>query len=180
MLSILNEGFDHHDLEGILIPKVSVDEYESKMGENSDIVTITFIVKSEQASQDLCGWFEKGYDFVIDAKASEGELAPGKYLVFVEINRRRSVPERLIEMLEGLEPLSNMVLSDWTVVVDDEDYPADVDALKNVIITSPQEYRLQKENEGELNEMRQIAGLKNKPVYEPDEYIRSLKQIAGL
>lgn len=180
MAMILSEGFDYHDLEGIIIPTVSVDEYVAKMGDNSDIVTVTFMLKSEQAAKDLSGWFEKGYDFVLDAKVSDGELAPGKYLLFVEMNRRRSVPERIVDMLDGLETLTNFKLSDWTIVVDDEEYPADVDSLSSAIITSPHEYRIQKEKEDELNEMRQIAGLRNKRIYESDREIRDMLTIAGL
>ena len=95
----LNEGLDYHDLEGQLEPVVSVDEYAANMGKDSDIVTIAFIIRSEQAGNDLVDWFEKGYDWVLDAQVSEGEISPGKYLVFVELNRRSSVPERIIELL---------------------------------------------------------------------------------
>lgn len=177
----LMEGFDHGDLENILLPHVTVDEYEAQMGENADVITLAFIVKSKNAGKDLEGWFERGYDWVLDAKISDGELSPGKYLVFVELNRRRSAPQRIVELIEDLETLSNLTVSDWTVKVDDEEHPADVDVLSNAIITSPQEYREQKENEDEINDMRGIAGLDNKDLYdEPDEEIRSMKTIAGL
>lgn len=177
----LMEGFDHGDLEHILLPHVSVDEYEAKMGENADVITLAFIVNNEQAGKDLSGWFERGYDWVLDAKVSEGELSKGKYLVFVEFNRRRSSPERIVQLIEDLETLTNVSVSDWTVKVDDEEHPANAEVLSKVIITSPQEYREKKESEDELNDMRGLAGLDNKDIYgEPDEEIRNMKTIAGL
>lgn len=181
MSKFLLEGFDHGDLENVLLPILSVDEYEAKMGKNSDVITIAFIVKSEQSGKDLAGWFERGYDWVLDAKVSEGEINPGMYLVFVEFNRRRSAPERIIELIEDLETLTNYDVSDWEVKIDDENYPAEIERLSNAIITSPQEYRKAKENEEELNDMREIAGLKNKNLYdEPDEEINNIKSIAGI
>lgn len=176
----ITEGFDHGDLVKILLPKVTVDEYKSRVGADSDIVTLAFTVKSEDAGKDLCSWFERGYDFVLDSKVSDGETQSGYYLVFVEMNRRRSVPERIIKLLSDLKTLSDIKLKDWTVVVNEEDYDADVDVLKQVIITSPSEYKLEKENEGELNEMRMIAGLDSVKLYEQDEAIRNIKTIAGL
>ena len=94
--TILNEGLDYHDLEGQMVPTVTVDEYEAHMGTNSEIVTLAFTVKSQAAGNDLADWFERGYDWVLDAQVSEGEIRPGKYLVFVEMNRRSSVPKRII------------------------------------------------------------------------------------
>ena len=150
---IINEGLDYHDLEGIVLPVVSVDEYSAQMGKDSEIVTIAFTVKNKKAGEDLADWFERGYDFVLDAQVSDGELTTGKYLVFVEMNRRTSVPERIVTLLDDMETLTNMQLKDWTVIVDEEEYEADEDILKQVITLSPHNYRIDDEREEELNEM---------------------------
>ena len=89
---IINEGLDYHDLEGIVMPVLSVDEYSAQMGKDSEIVTLAFTVNNKKAGEDLSDWFERGYDFVLDAQVSDGELSTGKYLVFVEMNRRTTVP----------------------------------------------------------------------------------------
>lgn len=87
MTKILNEGLDYHDLEGQMDPTVTVDEYAAHMGRDSEIVTLSFVTHSEAAGNDLADWFERGYDYVLDAEVSDGEVSPGKYLVFVEMNR---------------------------------------------------------------------------------------------
>ena len=68
----LFENLDHHDMVGQIIPNVSIDEYKAQAGSDDEIVTIAFTVKGDQASQDLCDWFERGYDWILDAAVSEG------------------------------------------------------------------------------------------------------------
>lgn len=176
----ITEGLDFNDMEGQIEPIITVDEYAAKMGKDSDIVTVSFTVKSEQAGQDLVDWFERGYDFILDASLSDGEVEVGKYLVFVEMNRRSAVPDRIIEILKDLKTLTSLKLTDWTVQVEGEDYEPDEKILRQVIICNPGEYRQIKENEDELNEMRSIAGLDSKNIHEESEYTRKIKNMAGL
>lgn len=181
----INESLDYHDMVGHIEPIMSVDEYQAKMGKDSDIVTLTFIIDNEEAGRDLVNWFERGYDFILDASVSDGELSPGKWLVFLEMNRRASVPNKIITLLTDLQTLTDFDLKDWTIEVDDKEYKADEEILKKVIIKSPHEYRLQNNEEG-LNEMRSIAGLDVEPIYadnENNQYndeLRNFKSIAGL
>jgi len=181
--TILNEGLDYHDLEGQMLPVVTVDEYAAHMGKDSEIVTLAFTVKSEAAGNDLVDWFERGYDWVLDAQVSEGEVKPGQYLVFVEMNRRTSVPKRIIELLDDLETLTALPVKDWTVIVDDEEYSPEEDVLKQVITISPHDYRETEEvEEEEINEMRERAGLDVKPIHadKQDADIKAFKSMAGL
>lgn len=182
----LNEGLDYHDLEGQLEPIISIDEYAAHMGKDSEIVTIAFIVRSQAAGGDLADWFERGYDWVLDAEVSEGELTPGRYLVFVEISRRTSAPGRIIELLDDLETLSDIPLKDWTVRVSEEDHPAEEEVLAQVLTVSPHEYREEddakaEEDEAGLNEMRVAAGIEAKKLYKgTDPSIKAFKALAGL
>ena len=106
MTKILREGLDYQDFVGQIDNFVSVDEYVAKMGDDSDIVTLAFVVKGRTIGEDLSDWFERGYDWVLDAQVSDGELDTGKYLVFVEMNRRSTVPERIVSLLEDLKTLT--------------------------------------------------------------------------
>jgi hypothetical protein len=183
---IINEGLDYMDMVYQVEPELSVDEYAAKMGKDSDIVTLAFIVNSEAAGDDLVDWFERGYDWVLDASVSEGELSPGKYLVFVEMERRSKTASRIIELLEDLETLTGLSLDDWSIEVEGETYDADKDKLKEVIAISPHEYREEHEDEdgedgAELNEMRQRAGLDTVNKFgEPDSDLKAFKAMAGL
>jgi hypothetical protein len=180
----LNENLDYHDLAGQVISTLSVDEYSAKAGTDDEIVTLAFIVRGTQASQDITDWFERGYDWVLDAQVSEGEYVPGKNLVFVEMPRRTKSAERIIELLQDLETLTDIKLTEWTISVDGEEYDADVEVLKSVIISSPHDYREahpEGEEEAELNEMREIAGIPHKDVYkEHDQTLKNFLAKAGL
>jgi hypothetical protein len=179
MRNKLNESLDYHDMVNQITPVVTVDEYSAKMGDDDEIVTLSFIVRGEQASNDLVDWFERGYDWILDAQVSDGEFSLGKYLVFVEIDRRLAVPKRIIELLEDLETLTDIPISDYTIKIEGEEYPAELDKLAKVIITSPHEYRQRKEKD--LNEMRELSGMEpNKIFKEQDAEIKQFKAIAGL
>lgn len=180
MKKVLNEGLDYHDMKDQVVNKITVDEYAARAGRDSDIITITFTVKSKLASKDLTTWLEMGYDFIVDASESTGEIKPGEYLVFAEMQRRMSAPERIIEILSDLQTLTDISLDEWEVEVDDSTYPANKEQLLKAIITSPHEYREQKEHEKELNEYRQIAGLETSKMHQDDEYIKSIKELAGI
>jgi hypothetical protein len=177
----LNEGLDYHDMKGQIDPKVSVDEYAAKMGEDSQIVTLTFILKNKEAAKDLVSWLEIGYDYILDASVSDGEVEPGKWLVFVEMKRRSNVPEKIVQILKDLETLTDRDVKDYVLKIDDEEYDANEDVLKQVIILNPREYEREKGEDEELNEMRQIAGLPNKKVYtDIDMEIKDYMNKAGL
>lgn len=181
-MTIINESLDYNDMIGQLDSVVSIDEYTAKMGPDNEVVTLSFIVRSKLAGDDLVSWFEKGYDFVLDASTSEGELAPGKYVVFVEMDRRSRVPQRIIELLTDLKTLTDIPVSDWIVKIDDEEYPASEEIIREKVILNPNEYKAEKENENELNEMRLAAGLEPKKIYtEPkDSLLRDFVTAAGL
>ena len=128
-------------------------------------------------------WFERGYDWVLDSQVSEGEVKPGQYLVFVEMNRRTSVPKRIIELLNDLETLTALPVKEWTIIVDDEEHSPEEDILKQVITISPHDYRETEEvEEKEINEMRERAGLVVKAIHadKQDAEIKAFKSMAGL
>ena len=181
-MSILNESLDYLDMEDQVDDLITVDEYASKMGRDEDIVTLTFSVNSKLAATDLVTWFERGYDFVLDASVSDGELEPGKWLVFVEMDRRMKVPNRIITLLSDLETLTGMKLKDWTVEIDGDEYDADEEIIRQKMILNPNEYEEKRQvSEVEINEMRTLAGLETELRYDPkDDYIRSLQAMAGL
>jgi hypothetical protein len=188
-MRILTEGLDYLDMEEQVGENVTVDEYSAKMGTDSDIVTLTFTTNSQLAAEDLVTWFERGYDFVLDASVSDGEIEPGKYLVFVELSRRSRVPKQLITLLDDLETLTGLSLDDYVVTIEGNEYSADEDVIREKMILNPNEYKMKKEKDSEeedskedeeLNEFRNLAGLDSKLSYIDDEYTRNLKAIAGL
>jgi|TARA_R110002124_G_scaffold77959_1_gene208364 hypothetical protein len=182
-MSILTEGLNYLDMENQMFPTLYIDEYAAKMGEDKDIITLSFMVKSYSVGEDLVAWFERGYNFVLDASVSEGELEPGKFLVFVEMDRRSWVPKKLYELVKDLQTLTGIDPKEWTVNIDDEDYPCEVEIMQDKMILNPNRYKIEEELEDDLNEMRLQAGLDVKPSHsleEKDTYIKDIQAAAGL
>jgi len=66
-------GLKAKDLKHMLDNIFEIDSYASKMGDDKNIVTLSFSLKDSLAAQDLTNFLEKGYEFILDADATPGE-----------------------------------------------------------------------------------------------------------
>ena len=173
------ESLEFKDLEGMMKPTIHVDEFSSKMGDDDDIITLSFFVRADQAAKDLMNWFEKGYDFVLDADKSPGEIKPGRYLVYVEMRRRSNAGANVERMLEDLNTLTEYDVDDWTMHYNDKDVPFTRDTFDKLVPLTPKEYR--RRYDEDLNEMRSAAGLETKRIYDQDDkLLQSIQSAAGI
>jgi hypothetical protein len=174
---LLYEGLDYKDMVGMIKPTIHVDEFSSKMGDDDDVIVVSFFVRSKEAAKDLVNWFEKGYDWVLDADTSPGEIKPGRFLVYIELRRRSSAPDHLANAISDLATLTEYKPTDWIMVYRDKETPFSVKEFSQQVPLSPKEYR--KEQESGLNEMRAAAGLDTVQIYERDAEIRQLQAASG-
>jgi len=172
------ESLGYKDMEGLLKPTIHVDEFTSKMGDDDDIIVLSFFVRDPDAAKDLMNWFEKGYDFVLDADRSPGEIKPNRYLVYVELRRRSSAGAHVEQLLGDLSTLTEFDPKDWTMKYEGKDYPYSQEEFERIVPLSPRKYR--ETHEGELNEWRVAAGLPTKAIYEEDDAIKALQTAAGM
>jgi len=93
------------DLANLVDSIFEIDSFKSKMGDDKNIVTLSFSCKDKQPAQDLSNFIEKGYNFVLDSDVPAGEQSDGTYKVFVEIERDSSVHENITELLDGVKKL---------------------------------------------------------------------------
>ena len=179
---LLNEGLQYKDMVGLIKPTIHIDEFVSKMGEDDDIMVLSFYTRSDMATDDLISWFEKGYDFVLDADRSPGEVQPNRFLVYVELQRRTYVLRQMEELLDDLTTLTEHKITDWTVVYDGEEMPFDEEILSKKLVLSPQSWREKEEREeSELNEMRTAANIPAKKVLKrKDPELDIIRQQAGI
>jgi len=176
---LLNEGLQYKDMVGLIKPTIHVDEFVSKMGEDDDIMVISFFVRSDTATDDLINWFEKGYDYVLDADRSPGEVRPNRFLVYIELERRTRVIRQIKELIDDLGTLTEYSINDWTIVFDGEEMPFDEEMLANTLILSPRQWREEKEQE--LNEVRTAANIPAKRVLQGrDEELDVIRSQAGI
>jgi len=175
----LSEGLQYKDLMGMMKPTIHIDEFSSKMGDDDEILVASFFVRDKQAATDIMNWFEKGYDWVIDADVSPGEIKPNRYLVYVEMKRRSNVGHKIDKMLNDFSTLTEYEDSGrWIMRYRDQDTPWSVEAFDSQVPRSPAEYR--KSLDQDLNEMRTASGLPTKQIYEREPDIKTIQSAAGL
>jgi hypothetical protein len=175
----LFESLEFKDMEGLMKPTIHVDEFSSKMGDDDDIIVVSFFVRDAQAAKDLMNWFEKGYDFVLDADRSPGELKPNRYLVYVELRRRSTAGGNVEQLLSDLETLTEFKTDNWTMHYKGKEVPFSRDEFDRVVPLTPRAYR--ERYEKDLNEMRAQAGLPTKRVYdETDKTLQAIQSAAGI
>jgi hypothetical protein len=119
------------------------------MGEDKDVVVLSFVVNGKDPASDLVEFIEKGYKFVLDADATPGELSDGKYRVFVELERNRHVAENISDMLYGIGKLSGLEKFKFRYHKSFHSLEAVTETLKEVIPNSALDYE-QKINERKL------------------------------
>ena len=176
----LFETLNYKDLEGLMKPTIHVDEFSSKMGDDDDIIVLSFFVRDQAAAKDLMNWFEKGYDFVIDADRSPGEIKPNRYLVYVEIRRRSTAGDHVETLLDDLGTLTEYAnSSDWTMHYRGKTIPFSRDTFDSTVPLSPKAYR--EKYDEDLNEMRIAAGMRTKRMYDPkDKDLQAIQSAAGI
>lgn len=177
--NLLVESLGFKDLEGLMKPTIHVDEFASKMGDDDDIIVVSFFVRDQQAAKDLMAWFEKGYDFVIDADKSPGEIKPNRFLVYVEIRRRSTAGQHVETLLNDLNTLTEYDVDDWIMHYKGEEIPFSRDAFDATVPLSPKAYR--DRYESDLNEMRIAAGMPVVTTYDrKDPDLQAIQSAAGL
>ena len=110
---LLKEGLKVGDLKELIIPTISIDEYESKVDE--DAVVVGFFVKDKEPANDLSTFIEtSGVEDLIDTDVSPATDEDGNYAVFAEFVRTDTFPQTLKNVLESLQSLTGIENWDFT------------------------------------------------------------------
>jgi hypothetical protein len=179
----INENLEMGDLKRLIHPELHIDEYKSKMGDDADVCVVSFKVAGKEPSMDLVSFIEKGYDWVLDADVSSGEKEGGDYLVFVELDRNKELPEHIIAIMQDLMNLTEQDLDDWRFrhhkSLIDQDLT--VETLASTIPLTPEAYnkKYAKDTE-ELDALKTAAGVEVTTKAPKNEFTESLRIAAGL
>ena len=201
MKSKLTEGSYQGDLKRLIDPELHIDQHRSKMGEDDDVIVVSFKVQGKEPANDLVSFLETGYDYILDADASPGEISPGKFLVFFELSRRTAAVDRIYQIVEEVLNLTLQDIDDWKFAYGTPEqrgtrrkfttYPFTKENLKKMIPTSPKEYRDNnedftpktaelKQDDDEIAAMKNIAQIPVNQTAPDDDEMNSLRQQAGL
>lgn len=168
----LNEGSRAGDLKYLVTPNVHFDEYNSKMGRDDVVITASFKIKSREPALDLVSFLESGYDWVLDADISSGEVEDGSYIVFLEMQRKESNTKNFMSLLDDLYYLTGIKPTDWKFRwYKDTNYsPLTSENLQEMVPTTPARYKEYIESfeqikeqtdllKGEISDLKRLSGI---------------------
>jgi len=109
----LFEGMRAGDLKDLVLPLISVDEYESKV--DASAVVFGFYVHDRDAANDLNRFLQKSPAAILDTEVSPAPDQHGYYLVFVEFLDNDRLARNVRTILTEMEPL--VEISEWQMRV---------------------------------------------------------------
>lgn len=177
----VSEGLEKNDLKRLVKPELHLDEFQSKMGKDEDIVVLSFKVKGRSPANDLVNFIEKGYEWVVDADISAGEMDDGDFLVFVECDRTPAVAEEIIKMLEDITKLTDQSLDEWKLQFrsNPNSVDATVDNIRSTLPLTAQDY-LNRFGDKKLDEMRTAAGIAVTTQAPKNDHTQLIRSLAGI
>lgn len=182
----LYEGLEHGDLVRLVHNKLHIDEFKSKMGEDADIMVLSIKTNEKKAAEDLMNFIERGYEWVLDADISTGELDDGDYLVFIELERKPSAVKHIIELIEDLINLTEQKFSDWKFQYQKNktEYAIDERKLRSILPLTPDQY-IEKYDQDEmyakeLEQMKETARISIKKKAVVNDHTNRLRELARI
>lgn len=177
----LFEGLEQGDLKRLIHPELHVDEFKSKLGDDCDVIVLSFKVDSKDPAADLVSFIEKGYEWILDADVSSGEMDDGSYIVFAELDRDESAPENIMSLMDDLMNLTDQDIEDWRVryYKAHKETTLSLEALHNLIPLSPEAYERAYGQE-DIDALKSAAGVDVDTKAPKNDFTETLRNLAGI
>lgn len=137
----LFEGLRPNDLKDVVHDFFEIDTFASKMGDDEDVCVVSFRATDRAPASDLMEFFEKSYNFVLDADISSGENEVGEYTIFVEIARTPELVSRIEDLVYGVRKLTGFTELKFKYHKDKTVRKFSTDAIKDVVPLTPRAYK---------------------------------------
>ena len=107
MMRLIQEGLQKGDLNGMILPLLSIDEYESKI-DDKNVIVVTFYCFEEDPAHDLSNFIERSPHTPLDTDVSPAPSTEGYYLTFVEIKRNSEFVDKLLNIIKEVHNLTDV------------------------------------------------------------------------
>ena len=148
-------GLRANDLKDLVGSIFEIDSYASKMGDDKNIVTLSFSLNDKTAAEDLSNFLEKGYEFILDSDVTAGEQSDGSYKVFVELERNNDVSEQIFEIVDGVQKLSGRDQFKFRYYKGWRSHPVSLENLQELVPNDPDNYGISMQ-ENALNNYKEF------------------------
>ena len=119
---VIAEGLFANDLVGLVLPTISINEFEPKVEKTA--IVLAFFVKNKEAAEDLSVFLEKSaIENIFDAEVSAAPDEDGNYLVFIEVSHKITADE-IIKILAIANHLCSVDKWDFQGYKLSKKYPA--------------------------------------------------------
>jgi len=106
MRNNLQEGLLQGDLDDLIKPLISIDEYESKISD--DNIVVGFYADDKEPATDLARFISKSEIDILDAEVSPVPNEEGVFLVFVEFVRDATFYDDIMSLVESMAGLTSI------------------------------------------------------------------------
>lgn len=148
------EGLRKSDLKDLIDSSFTIDQYQSKMGDDKNVLVLRFRAKGREPAIDMMEFIEKGFNFVLDADMSSGEEKDGDYSVFVELERDSDSPKNIKNLLDGLGRLCEVSSWRFRWYKDISGHDFSEEAIQENVPLTPEDYesKVNQASEQEVSE----------------------------
>jgi hypothetical protein len=146
-------GLRAGDLREMIYEIFEIDSFASKMGDDQNIITLSFSIKTKEAADDLVSFLEKGYDFILDADVTAGEQSDGTFKVFVELERSRAAHGQISEVVDGIKKLAEKDRLKFRYYKDFRSHEATLENIQQFVPEDPDNYGIVA-NESNMNNFK--------------------------
>jgi hypothetical protein len=123
---MIHEGLKKGDLDQLVLPLISIDQYQSKISDTTCIV-LGFYCLEQDAAHDLSNFIERSPYLIQDTDVSPAPTKDGYYITFVEMDRTPDFVPALIDLLDEVTRLTNVDNWQFTSPLSEKDKILDVD-----------------------------------------------------
>lgn len=151
------------EMENLVQPIISVDQYKPKIGEANETVVVAFEVAFEQPAKDLSNLIETDVVESLDVDVSDGPNENGNYLVFVEFSRNKNLYNKIIEIAKTASKVTGINEWKFTYYKGNQAVDLNEENLAQSVVADKEEYVLkfttQDQTNEELTRLKSLAGI---------------------
>ncbi len=147
------------EMENLVEPLISIDQYKPKIGEANETVVVAFEVKFEQPAKDLSNLIETDVTEHLDVDISEGPNGKGNTMVFVEFVRDGKLYEKIMNIMKIASQVTGITEWKYNYYKGNNQLDLNEENLSNTVITDQSKYVMTHQVNESLKRVKSLAGL---------------------